>query len=64
MPIYEYFCEYCNHTFDLLQEIGSDRINKCPKCNKMAKRLISRLGALQFNGSGFYINDYKNKVEN
>jgi predicted nucleic acid-binding Zn ribbon protein len=34
-------------------------IQKCPKCGKKTKRLISRGGGFIFKGSGFYITDYK-----
>jgi putative FmdB family regulatory protein len=43
MPIYEYRCNECEHTFSRLQKIGagSDGV-KCPKCeSKKVERLLS-----------------------
>ena len=44
MPIYEYFCKNCNYKFEELQSINNDDCNLiCPKCNKNAKRIISKI---------------------
>lgn len=32
MPIYEYKCRKCGHTFDHLARMLSDTGKKCPKC--------------------------------
>ena len=33
MPVYEYRCTECGHTFDALQRVGEDgRHLNCPKC--------------------------------
>lgn len=34
-------------------------LQKCPKCRKKVKRLISSGAGFIFKGSGFYITDYK-----
>jgi len=34
-------------------------LQKCPKCGKKVKRLISSGAGFIFKGSGFYITDYK-----
>ena len=59
MPIYEYHCKNCDVKFEYLKSISESKPTKCPKCDKEAEKLISNLGGLKFNGSGFYINDYK-----
>ncbi len=43
MPIYEYVCEACGHTFDHLARTLSDRARICPKCGaaKLRKALSS-----------------------
>jgi predicted nucleic acid-binding Zn ribbon protein len=33
----------------------------CPKCGKTAKKILSKTGAPQFMGSGFYATDYQHK---
>lgn len=32
MPIYEYQCKKCGHTFDYLARTLADTARKCPKC--------------------------------
>jgi len=41
MPIYEYQCEKCTHSFEKLIFIGDDENINCPKCggNKVKKLL-------------------------
>jgi putative FmdB family regulatory protein len=63
MPIYEYRCPACGHTFDVIhiQKAADPAVTVCPNCGgrKVAKRLSSP--AIQFKGSGFYITDYTGK---
>lgn len=63
MPTYEFKCPK-GHVFDkYYPTITNTRRLKCPKCGKMAQRLISGGAGLVFKGSGFYITDYKRKGE-
>jgi putative FmdB family regulatory protein len=63
MPTYEFKCPK-GHVFDkYYPTITSTRRLKCPKCGKMAARLISGGAGLVFKGSGFYITDYKRAGE-
>jgi putative FmdB family regulatory protein len=42
MPIYEYKCEKCNHSFEKLVFISDRKVVVCPKCNdKHVKKLLS-----------------------
>ena len=59
MPIYEYECTSCNHTFDAVQNINDAPINSCPQCGKKVRRLINGGLGVIFKGSGFYVNDKK-----
>lgn len=35
MPVYEYKCDKCGHTFDVFQRIGDDGSElKCPVCGE------------------------------
>jgi len=61
MPTYEYECETCHHHFEEFQTMTDTPIQKCPKCGKKVKRLISSGSGFIFKGSGFYITDYKKK---
>ena len=61
MPTYEYECPHCGHTFEASQKITDKPLDKCPKCNKKVKRLISSGIGVIFKGSGFYATDYRKK---
>ncbi|MCX6155865.1 MAG: hypothetical protein NT007_17095 [Candidatus Kapabacteria bacterium] len=69
MPVYLYKCKTCGHEFDYEQRITDSALTKCVKelCYGECKgegdviRKISKNVGLVFNGSGFYLTDYKNK---
>lgn len=61
MPTYEYECTHCGHRFEISQKITDRHLEKCPKCNKKVKRLISSGVGIIFKGSGFYATDYRKK---
>ncbi len=61
MPTYEYECTKCGHNFEAFQKITDEPLDKCPKCGKRAKRLISCGAGIIFKGSGFYATDYRKK---
>ncbi|MDL1956036.1 MAG: zinc ribbon domain-containing protein [Candidatus Desulfofervidus auxilii] len=42
MPIYEFFCEQCGHTFEIIQGIDAPAPN-CPICGGKTKKLISSI---------------------
>lgn len=61
MPIYEYECTGCHHTFDLLQKLNEESTKQCPECLKdTAVRLVSAAG-FQLKGTGWYATDFKDK---
>lgn len=57
MPIYEYRCEVCNHTFEAIQKISDKPIRECVVCAGPVRRLLSP-PALVFKGNGWYVTDY------
>jgi len=61
MPIYEYKCENCRKRTERIQKISDPPLKKCPHCGGPLRKLISS-PAIQFSGSGFYINDYAKKT--
>ena len=63
MPTYEYKCPSCGTKFERFQRITAPPTLPCPKCGKVAQRLISGGHGLVFKGSGFYETDYKRKGE-
>ena len=60
MPLYEYECDACAHRFERIQKFSDPLIDTCPKCAGHVHKLFSS-PAIQFKGSGFYINDYPKK---
>ncbi len=56
MPIYEYMCTSCNHSFEVRQRFSDDPVTTCPRCGGTVRRLLFPAGII-FKGSGFYITD-------
>ncbi|MEI7903826.1 MAG: zinc ribbon domain-containing protein [Candidatus Firestonebacteria bacterium] len=61
MPLYEYECNKCLNTFEVLQRKNVIK-EKCPSCGGVSRKKMSAAGFV-FKGSGFYVNDYKGKKE-
>src|ERR1700674_2764486 len=61
MPLYEYECEACAHRFERIRKFSDPPVDVCPKCGKKKLRKLVSSPAIQFKGSGFYINDYARK---
>lgn len=61
MPTYEYECTKCGHKFEAFQSMTDKHLEKCPKCKKKLKRLISSGSGIIFKGAGFYATDYRKK---
>jgi putative FmdB family regulatory protein len=67
MPTYEYSCEKCGGTFEMVQSMRDEPLRECPRelCRQKkwghgkVKRLIGTGAGLIFKGSGFYITDYR-----
>ncbi len=59
MPIYEYECEKCHITFEIIQPISAKPLKKHGDngCDGKVKRLVSASGFI-LKGSGWYVNDY------
>jgi putative FmdB family regulatory protein len=56
MPIYDYHCDHCGHSFSQVQSYKDQPLEKCPNCGKKPRRLISP-SAVVFKGSGWYKTD-------
>ena len=56
MPLYEYQCNKCGHRFEKILKFSDKPIKKCPDCGGAVEQLISA-PAVQFKGSGWYVND-------
>ena len=57
MPLYEYRCDSCGQTIEVLQKFDDEPLTVCQTCSGRLQRLLSPPG-LQFKGSGWYITDY------
>lgn len=60
MPLYEYRCKSCGHTFEKIQSFSAPEEKECPVCHGEVEKLLSA-PAIQFKGSGWYVSDYANK---
>jgi putative FmdB family regulatory protein len=63
MPLHEYLCTSCGRTFEAIQSFGEAPLATCNRCGGALKRLISA-PAVQFKGSGWYVNDYARSGSN
>ena len=62
MPTYQYECDACDHSFEILQSMLDKKLKKCPQCGQdELHRLIGAGSGIIFKGSGFYETDYKKK---
>ena len=57
MPIYEYDCASCGKRTEAIQRLGERPLKICPHCGGKLKKAFSA-PAIQFKGSGWYVNDY------
>lgn len=57
MPLYEYKCEGCGETFEVIQKFADEPLTVHEKCGGHVHRLLSA-PAFQFKGSGWYATDY------
>lgn len=57
MPLYEYKCATCGDVFEVIQKFSDTPLTVHESCGGPVERLIST-SALQFKGSGWYVNDY------
>ena len=63
MPIYEYQCNNCDHTFDLLQKMSDPPSSICPECEKDALVKLISAPNFQLKGTGWYATDFKTKAK-
>ena len=59
MPIYEYACGNCGHSFDELQKVSEAALVHCPKCDEPALRKMVSAPKFRLKGKGWYETDFK-----
>jgi putative FmdB family regulatory protein len=57
LPLYEYKCESCGDTFEVIQKFADEPLKVHEKCGGPVHRLMSA-PAFQFKGTGWYVTDY------
>jgi putative FmdB family regulatory protein len=57
MPLYEYKCDRCGKTFEVMQKFADEPLKLHEGCGGEVERLLSA-PALQFKGTGWYVTDY------
>ncbi|MGA2117178.1 MAG: FmdB family zinc ribbon protein [Bryobacteraceae bacterium] len=57
MPLYEYCCDGCGKTFELIQKFSDEPLTVHGECGGEVHRLLSA-PTLQFKGTGWYVTDY------
>lgn len=60
MPLYEYRCEACGRTEEVMQAFSDPPLSTCESCGGPLKKLLSA-PAVQFKGNGWYVSDYARK---
>lgn len=56
MPTYEYRCDECQKTFDVVQSFHDEPLGACPTCGSPVRKVFGNVGIV-FKGSGFYKTD-------
>ncbi len=57
VPIYDYYCESCDKTFEVSQKFTDEPIKICKFCSGTVRKLLSA-PAIVFKGTGWYVTDY------
>lgn len=61
MPIYEYRCNKCGKTFEVLQKISDPPVSSCRFCESEDVSKLLSLTAFSLKGGGWYMTDYNKK---
>lgn len=64
MPIFDYRCQICGHTFDVLQKLGADPLTDCPECGQPELRKLLSAPAFHLKGKGWRNSDDTPKKPN
>lgn len=60
MPRYDYRCDACGKTYELIQSFSAEPTHTCEKCGKGTARRLLSAPPIVFKGSGWYITDSRN----
>ncbi|MEP0202797.1 MAG: zinc ribbon domain-containing protein [Halioglobus sp.] len=59
MPIYEYQCQDCGESLEVLQKISDAPATDCPACGKPTLKKKVSAAAFRLKGGGWYETDFK-----
>jgi putative FmdB family regulatory protein len=57
MPLYEYKCQSCGKTFEVIQKFADEPLKTHPDCGGAVEKLFSA-PAFHLKGTGWYATDY------
>jgi putative FmdB family regulatory protein len=57
MPIFDYRCEACGHSFDILQKLGDDPLTVCTECGQPQLKKLLSAPAFHLKGKGWRNSD-------
>ena len=57
MPLYEYKCQSCGKTFEVIQKFADEELKTHPGCGGIVEKLFSA-PAFHLKGTGWYATDY------
>ena len=57
MPLFEYVCNGCKSTTEVLQSSSDAPLTTCERCGGELRKLLSA-PSFQFKGTGWYVSDY------
>jgi putative FmdB family regulatory protein len=57
MPLYEYKCQSCGKTFEVIQKFADEPLKTHPECGGIVAKLFSA-PAFHLKGTGWYATDY------
>src|SRR5579863_9431065 len=57
MPLYEYKCQSCGKTFEVIQKFADEPLKVHPECGGVVEKLFSA-PAFHLKGTGWYATDY------
>jgi len=60
LPLYEYRCLKCKRHTEKIENMNGPYLKKCPHCGGKMESVLTA-PAIQFKGSGWYVNDYGRK---
>jgi putative FmdB family regulatory protein len=57
MPIFDYSCKACGHSFDILQKLGAEPLTDCPECGQADLKKLMSAPAFHLKGKGWRNSD-------